>query len=156
MAGKLLTEIQQTRPFALIEEEAILNVARTAEVAAQHMANFLKPYALTGTQYNVLRILRGAGKDGITCSQLSERMISRDPDISRLLDRMEARSLVIRERSKEDRRIVLTRISENGLDLVNSLDKPVRDFLKATIGKIKKHRLEELVEGLEKVREVFG
>jgi DNA-binding MarR family transcriptional regulator len=119
------------------------------------MAEFLKPYALSGTQYNVLRILRGAGADGTTCSQLGERMISRDPDISRLLDRMEARRLIIRERSKEDRRVVLTRISQEGLDLVNNIDAPVRELLKATLGRLKKHKLEELIDSLEQVREVL-
>src|SRR5207244_1475565 len=121
MAGRLAKEIQQTKPFALVEEEAVLNLARTFEVVQQRLYNeTLKPHQLTPTQYNILRIMRGAGPDGITCSQASERMVNHDPDMTRLLDRLEARKLVERERSREDRRVVITRITREGLELVNS------------------------------------
>src|SRR5262249_50541685 len=107
MAGRLAKEIKQTKPFELPEEEAFLNLARTFEVLQQKASQALKPYELTPTQYNLLRILRGAGSEGITCSQAGERMVTHDPDVTRLMDRLEARKLVERQRSREDRRIVI-------------------------------------------------
>jgi DNA-binding MarR family transcriptional regulator len=153
VAGKLVTEIKQTKPFALIEEEAALNIVRTAEVLNQRNTEFFREYGLSGTQYNVLRILRGAGSSGIMCSQLADRMIAKDPDITRLLDRMEARGLVVRGRSTQDRRVVVTHISRKGLELVNTIDQPLAAMLKRTIGKTGKQQLSELIEQLEQVRE---
>ncbi len=152
MAGKLVREIQQTKPFALLEEEAFLNLARTSEVLQQRMSELFKSHQLTPTQYNLLRILRGAGRDGLTCSKAGERMVTHDPDITRLMDRLEARKLILRERSKEDRRVVVTRISDEGLDLVNSLDRPVEAFLKEHLGHLGRPKLEQLVELLESLR----
>lgn len=153
MAGKILKEIRQNKPFSTVEEEAVLNITRTAEVLGRQMAEFLKGYALSSAQYNILRILRGAGKEGITCSELGDRLVTRDPDVTRLLDRMETRGLVKRERSKEDRRVVVTTIAKDGLDLVNSMDEPLRSLLKGGLGKLKKKDMLELIELLEQVRE---
>ncbi len=153
MAGKLLKEIRQNKPFSMVEEEAVLNISRTAEVLNRQMAEFLKTYGLSPTQYNVLRILRGAGRDGITCSELGGRLVTADPDITRLLDRMETRGLVRRERSKEDRRVVVVTAAKDGLDLVDSMDQPVQAMLKKGIGKMKKKQLQEIIELLEQVRE---
>jgi DNA-binding MarR family transcriptional regulator len=153
--GKLAAEIQQTKPFALLEEEAVLNIVRTAEVLGQATAAFLRDYDLSPTQYNVLRILRGAEPAGATCTQIGERMINHDPDITRLLDRLESRGLAVRARSKEDRRVVLTRITRQGLDLVTGIDRPVRAFLKARLGKFDQHGLTVLIGQLEQIREGF-
>lgn len=155
MAGKLLAEIRQNKPFELPEEEAVLNVHRTAEVLGQAMADFLRDYQLSHTQYNVLRILRGAEPDGATCSGIAERMITRDPDITRLLDRMETRMLVARERSREDRRVVITRITAAGLELVGSIDEPLRQFLRARMGSMDRQDLAGLIGQLEQLRELF-
>ncbi len=155
MAGKLAREIRQSKPFESIEEEAILNVARTAEIFTQASAEFLKGFGPSPTQYNVLRILRGAERDGLPCSQLSERMIARDPDITRLLDRMEARGWVVRGRSKGDRRVVLAYISKAGLQLTNDIDQPLRAMVKKTLGKIGRGELSSLIDTLEKIREVY-
>ena len=154
--GKLLAEIRQTKPFDLLEEEAVLNIARTAEVLSQNQAAFLREYGLSQTQYNVLRILRGAGSPGITCSQIGERMINHDPDITRLLDRLESRALVTRERSKEDRRVVLTTITADGLVLLGSIDKPLRKYLRERMGGMARASLEALIGHLEQVREFFA
>jgi DNA-binding MarR family transcriptional regulator len=153
--GKLAAEIQQTKPFALLEEEAVLNIMRTAEVLGQATSEFLRDYDLSPTQYNVLRILRGAEPSGAACSQIGERMINHDPDITRLLDRLEARNLIGRERSREDRRVVVTRITRQGLDLLAELDRPVRAFLKARLGKLDQLGLTALIGQLEQIREVF-
>ena len=155
VAGKLQSEIKQTRPFERIEEEAVLNVLRTAEVLQGAIADFLKDYDLSPVQYNVLRILRGAGEAGATCSQIGERMLTRDPDITRLLDRMEARGLIRRERSKQDRRAVITRISEAGLALVGSLDGPMRQMNESRMGSFDRETLAGLTAALERIREAF-
>ena len=155
MAGKLAAEIQQTKPFALLEEEAVLNIVRTAEVLGQATTSFLREYELSPTQYNVLRILRGAEPAGATCTQIGERMINHDPDITRLLDRLESRGLAARERSKEDRRVVFTRITRQGLDLVAGIDRPVRAFLKARLGQLDQQDLTALIGQLEQIREAF-
>jgi len=154
--GKLVQEIHQTKPFELIEEEALLNITRTAEVIGQRTTEFLRGHQLSPAQYNVLRILRGAGEAGATCSQISERMISRDPDITRLLDRMEARALLRRERSKEDRRVVVTTISAEGLALLGTIDEPLRNFLRDRMRTLHRGSLESLVEQLEQIRELFS
>lgn len=153
MSGKLAKEIRQTKPFRSREEEAFLNLARTNEFLAARMAEFLKPYQLTPTQYNMLRILRGAGGGGVTCSQATERMISADPDVTRLLDRMEAQDLIRRERSREDRRVVITRITESGLDLVNRIDEPLDGLLRRIVGRVGAPKLKELIDTLETLRE---
>src|SRR5437899_7804121 len=144
MAGRLAKEIQQKKPFASTEEEALLNLARTFEVVQQRLSDALKPYQLTATQYNVLRILRGAGPDGVTCSQAGERMVNHDPDMTRLLDRIEARKLVERARSRQDRRVVITRIAKKGLELVNSLDAPMNAALRRHLGHVGKAKLTQL------------
>lgn len=153
MSGKLVKEIRQTRPFRSREEEAFLNLARTHEFLGQRVADLLKPFQLTAAQYNMLRILRGAGADGLTCSQATERMLTPDPDVTRLLDRMEAAGLIRRERSKEDRRVVITRITERGLDLANRIDEPLDCLFHRIVGRVGASKLKALIETLEALRE---
>ena len=155
MPGKLQAELKQTRPFEAPEEEAMLNVVRTAEVLQRMVADFLKRFDLSAAQYNVLRILRGAGEAGATCSQIGERLLARDPDITRLLDRMEARGLIARERSRQDRRMVVTRISEAGLALADSIDQPMRTYSQKRLGEFGRDALAQLIAGLERMREVL-
>ncbi len=131
----------------------MLNVARTAEVIHLRAAEFLRRYQLSPTQYNLLRILRGAGTDGVTCSQASERMVNHDPDITRLMDRMEARNLIARERSKSDRRVVLSRVTPEGLALLESIDAPLREFLRRHYGHLDVEKLRMLVDLLEELRQ---
>ncbi len=153
MSGKLAKEIRQTKPFRSRDEEAFLNLARTYEFLSQRLAELLKQYQLTPTQYNMLRILRGAGADGITCSQATERMLTADPDVTRLVDRMEAQGLVRRERSKEDRRVVITKITDRGLDLVHRIDEPLDCLYSRYLGRVGAPKLGELIETLEALRE---
>ena len=156
MAGRLAREIRQNKPFELLEEEAFLNLARTFEVLQQKVGEALKPHQLTPTQYNVLRILRGAGSEGVTCSQAGERMVNHDPDMTRLLDRLEARKLVERKRSSQDRRVVITRITKKGLTLTNSLDEPMKAMLKQQAGHVGREKLQQLIETLESLRNAPG
>jgi MarR family transcriptional regulator, organic hydroperoxide resistance regulator len=152
VAGKLQQEIRQTKAIRLLEEEATLNIVRTADVLMLGLADVLKPYALSPTQYNVLRILRGAGKPGASCKDVGSRLITRDPDITRLMDRLEKRGVVARDRAKEDRRVVTHRLTEAGLELVNELDRPIEELHRRVMRHLKADRLRELIGLLEEVR----
>ena len=150
--GKLQQEIQQTKAIRLLEEETTLNIVRTADVLMLALSDVLKPHLLSATQYNVLRILRGAGKDGASCKDIGSRMVARDPDITRLMDRLEQRGLLTRDRAREDRRIVTHRLSEAGLELVNALDGPIETVHRRTLGRMKAQKLRDLVGLLEEIR----
>lgn len=140
----LAEELKQTKPFASKEQEVYLNIQRTAEVLSWTMTDLLKPFELTQVQYNVLRILRGAGEAGIKCSEISQRLITKDSDITRLLDRLEKRGLVVRERDAKDRRIVNALITDDGLDILSQLDEPGVERIKHVLG----HLGDELLDRL--------
>jgi DNA-binding MarR family transcriptional regulator len=125
-----------------------INVAilKTADALSAQAEQLIKASGLTGAQYNVLRILRGAGPDGLPCNGISERMISRDPDMTRMLDRMENRQWITRERQKEDRRVVKARITEEGLKLLKKLDAPVRELHKNQFKHMSATRQKTLLE----------
>ena len=127
------------------EEAAFLELMRTTDMLSRGFAPLLKAEDLSSTQYNVLRILRGA-PEGLPCGEIGTRMITRDPDITRLLDRLEKRSLVSRCRETKDRRMVLTRITDKGLELLARLDEPVQEVHRAQMGHLGRERLQELVE----------
>ncbi len=129
-----------------LEEQVSVLILRAADYVGQQTEQLLKPYGLTGTQYNVLRILRGAGPEGLPCKSVGDRMISHDPDMTRLLDRMEKRGLIVRERQKNDRRVVKTRITPTGLDVLKKLDHPVRELHKMKFAHISATRLKHLAE----------
>jgi len=150
--GKIFEELQQTKPFRFIEEEAFLNIHRTANMLMQELVSLLKPYGLSETQYNVLRILRGAGERGLACKDISSRMITREPDITRLLDRLQKRSLVQRTRSREDRRFASVEITEQGLQILAELDEPVQQLQVALLGHLGPKHLSDLIHDLETVR----
>jgi DNA-binding MarR family transcriptional regulator len=152
VAGKLLTELRQTKPFASVEQEAYLNIIKTADVLQQTAAQVMRGFQITETQYNVLRILRGAGSEGLKCNEIAERMVTRDPDITRLLDRLERQGWIERNRSKTDRRVVTSRISESGLAVLSELDDPLRLKLEGMLGRLGPERLRLLIELLEEAR----
>ncbi len=152
MTRRLQDEIKQTRPFRSLEEEVILGLARTADALARGAEEVLKASGLTGTQYNVLRILRGAGAAGLSCGDVAGRMITRDPDLTRLLDRLEARSLVTRARDGGDRRVVTTRITQAGLALLAELDEPVQAQHRERLGHLGKEKLRTLARLLDEAR----
>ncbi len=140
------------RPPAAVEERIFLELLKTADALAQEAEQLIRSSNLTGTQYNVLRILRGAGAEGLACRGIGERMITHDPDISRLLDRMEKRGLITRERQKDDRRVVKTRITPEGLELLKPLDQPMRDLHKRQFRHMAGARLKILHDLLEEIR----
>jgi DNA-binding MarR family transcriptional regulator len=133
------------------EEAAYLDLLRTADVLTRGAIGVLKAEELSTTQYNVLRILRGSPR-GLTCGEIASRMITRDPDVTRLLDRMKKRGLISRSRESRDRRLVLVRISAEGLKLVNRLDEPVQKIHRKQLGHMGKHRLRAFAELLAAAR----
>ena len=156
MRTRLQTDIQQQHPFDSLEQEALLNVLRTADVFMQRISAALKPYGLSHSQYNVLRILRGAGADGLACREIGDRMITRDPDITRLLDRLEARELVTRTRDQQDRRVVMARITPEGVRLLAELDGPMVEVDRRSLDHMGEPRLRSLIALLEAAREREG
>ena len=133
------------------EEMAFLDLLRTTDVLSRRPAQVLKTEDLSATQYNVLRILRGA-PEGLTCGEIANRMITRDPDITRLLDRLEKRTLISRCREAKDRRMVLTRITPEGFALLARLDRPVREAHRKQLGHLGRERLRALSELLSACR----
>jgi DNA-binding MarR family transcriptional regulator len=140
------------RAPASLEERTFLALLKAADALGQQAERLTRAAELTGTQYNVLRILRGAGPDGLACRRIGDRMITHDPDITRLLDRMEKRGLITRERQKDDRRVVKTRITPRGLELLKPLDQPMRDLHKKQFRHMAGARLRTLYDLLEEVR----
>ncbi len=152
MVGKLQAEIQQHKPFTSVEAEAFLNILRTADGLTRDLEAMLKPYGLTSTQYNLLRILRGAGDAGATCSEIAERMIKRDPDVTRLLDRMEKLGLLRRSRQAKDRRVVLATITPAGRRMADDLDAPVDAFHAHRLQALSRDELADLIADMERIR----
>ncbi len=155
MVGRIQSEIKQNKPLTP-EQEVILTVQRTADAFQRRVVEVLKPHGISGTQYNVLRILRGAGKEGLPCGAIAERMVTRDPDITRLLDRLDKMGFISRQRGERDRRVVTTTITEAGLKILKQLDKPVQEAGMALVGKLSRAQMEELVELLDLAREPAG
>jgi len=139
------------RGSASQETMVFVALLRAAERLSQDAEQLVKEYGLTGTQYNVLRILRGAEPAGLPCKGISDRMISHDPDMTRLLDRMEKRGLITRERQFDDRRVVKTRITSEGLDILRKLDAPVQDLHRRQFRNISGDRLKVLAAALEEI-----
>jgi DNA-binding MarR family transcriptional regulator len=152
MQTNLQSELKQTRPFAGLHHEAHLSIERTAAVLTHAVSEALKARGITGTQYNVLRILRGAGSSGLCRNEVRDRLVSQVPDVTRLLDRMEAAGLVVRERDDDDRRFVTTRNTPAGLELLEQLDQPVDALHRELLGHVSEADLRQLVELLAKVR----
>jgi len=149
----LREEIKQTRPFKSLHEETLLNIVRTSEVVSAAVAEALRAYGITGTQYNVLRILRGAGSQGLPCGGIGERMLTKESDMTRLIDRMLALNLVERTRHEGDRRVVVTTLTEKGKQLLTTLDPVVKEAQRKLLGHMDERSLKELVRLLEEARE---
>ena len=127
--SSLATALKQNRPFVSLEQEVYLSILRTASELSHAVDQVFRPFDITPSQYNVLRILRGAGTDGLCRNEISERMVTATPDMTRLLDRMEKAGWVTRERAEEDRRQVSTHITKSGMELLARLEKPTGNFV---------------------------
>ncbi len=154
MPGRLSDDIKQTKPFASRELEAYLNLMRTADTGAREVAALFKPYQLTPAQYNVLRILRGAGDAGLPCGEIAARMITFDPDVTRLIDKLERRGLVARAREARDRRVVTIRATVAGAELAADpdLDRRLDDLHRRQFAALAPDELPRLIDLLERAR----
>ena len=148
----LQRELRKKKPFDLPEEEAGLNLWRTAELVRLPFDRLFADHGISDPQYNVLRILRGQGGKGLPCTEIAAQMVSRMPDMTRLVDRLENAGLARRCRTEEDRRVVLICLTPAGLDLVARLDQPVRDLHEQTLGHLTRAELVELSRLLVKAR----
>lgn len=153
MANRILEEIRQTRPFATQQEEAVLNIVRTADALKRGGELLFRRHGITSAQYNVLRILRGAGDRGLHCSAIAERMITAEPDVTRLLMRMERLGLLVRHRESSDRRMVTAIATHRGSQLLDELEAPLRELQERQFAMLSEDEIEALTDGLEKVRE---
>ena len=153
MPRSLQTELKRSKPFSSLEQEAMLSLARTAARLDHDMLDVLKPYRLTPTQYNALRILRGAGPDGLCRNEVRDRLVARVPDATRLLDRLEETGLVVRGREGGDRRFVRARITRKGLDLLARLDQVVIDLHQEQLGHLGRAKLRALIDLLADARD---
>jgi DNA-binding MarR family transcriptional regulator len=154
ITGIVTSRSKPSRAPASLEGRVFVALLQTADALSQDAEKLVKAAGLTGAQYNVLRILRGAEPAGLPCSGIGDRMISHDPDMTRLLDRMEKRGLITRERQTDDRRVVKTRITPQGLSLLKTLDQPVHDLHKRQFRHMPASRLKNLGVLLEEVRAV--
>jgi len=127
--SSLASALKQNRPFVSLEQQVYLSILRTASELSYAVDQYFRPFDITPSQYNVLRILRGVGADGLCRNEISERMVTATPDMSRLLDRMEKAGWVRRERAEDDRRQVSTYITKSGMELLETLETPTRDFV---------------------------
>jgi len=155
MAKKRLSlreEIRQNRPFASPAQEAILALFRTSDQLQRRMAQLVEAHGISLQQYNVLRILRGAGLEGMPTLEIADRMIEKTPGITRLLDKLEAKRLVRRKRCPQDRRQVLCWSSDAGLKLLADLDRPAADTGESSMAALSSSELRELIAMLERVR----
>jgi DNA-binding MarR family transcriptional regulator len=141
------------KPPPLLEQDAFMSIQRNADWLMRDFEEVLKDFNLSPAQYNVLRILRTAGPSGMACHEIGERMITRDPDMTRLLDKLEDRDLLGRSRERADRRVIRTRIAPGGLKLLRELDDPIRNLHRRQLGHLSEKRLRLLVRLLESVRE---
>lgn len=152
MTPDLRNELRQRKPFGSLAHEAFLSVARTETVLRDAIERLLEPHGLTLTQYNVLRVLRGAGTGGLCRNEIRDRLVTRMPDVSRLLDRMEVAGLIHRVRSTTDRRLVNTTLTPKGRKLVNELDAPMAKAHERQLGHLDATQLKALIDLLALVR----
>jgi DNA-binding MarR family transcriptional regulator len=152
MPSQLQAELKQTKPFPRRSSEAMLSVLRTAALLEHQLNEVLRPYGITELQYNVLRILRGAGPDGWCGREISERLVSKVPDVSRLLDRIEGMQLIRRERDAGDRRHVTARITPKGLRVLDDTTVTLEAFERERFGHLGAERLQQIIDGLAEVR----
>lgn len=154
--ANLKTEIAQSIPFSSLEEEAILNLMRTSDCLQRAFQQVTRSWGLTSTQYNVLRILRGAPAEGLTCAAIGARMITAEPDITRLLGRLKRLKLIRQHRDRQDHRVVRTQISPDGLDMLVAMDTTIQRIPVELVGHLTRLELSEMIRLLELARQTCG
>lgn len=149
----LQRQLRKKNPFSSPAQEAHLNLARTHEFLAGHFARFFKQFGLSWTQYNILRILRGQGGEGVACQEIGDQMVTLVPDVTRLVDRLTEAGLVERRRTPRDRRVVLVALTQAGDELLDQLEQPVLELHEHTLGHLTINELNELSQLLAKARQ---
>ncbi len=144
MSSKLQEEIKQGKPFEIPQAELWLNLARTTAMASHVIEQGLRQHGLSPTQYNVLRILRGAGPQGLCQYEIGDRLVAQVPDVPRIVDRMEKAGWVQRQRGSSDRRIVMASLTPVGLELVGSLDRPMLEMVAGLFAGLEESQVETL------------
>lgn len=153
MAQSIAREIRQTKPFQSLQQQVVLNLMHTTRAVEENWAQYLKrTEGISPSQFNILRILRGARPHPVKISDIADRMVTRDPDVTRLVDRLIKQGLVRRERDENDRRVVLVEIAETGLALLSRLDEPVLEATAAAMAGLKPQQLRALDTLLNEVR----
>jgi DNA-binding MarR family transcriptional regulator len=155
MGERLRAELKQNKPFSSPAEEAILNIERTADCFRRECQRTLKPFGITPTQFNALRILRGALPDGLTCSELGKRLVNSDPDITRLLERLARQGMITRRRGSCDKRMVVTVIHAKGMALLAELDPVMERLTREILGHMRADSIHMLIDLLEEARAPF-
>ena len=153
MAQSIAREIRQTKPFQSLQQQVVLNLMHTTRAVEENWAQYLKrAEGISPSQFNILRILRGARPHPVKISDIADRMVTRDPDVTRLVDRLIKQGLVRRERDENDRRVVLVEIADAGLALLSRLDEPVLEATAAAMAGLKPQQLRALDTLLNEVR----
>jgi len=152
VSKKLLQELRQNKPFRSITQEAVLELMKTTDFIRRRLARALDPHDLSLQQYNVLRILRGAGSDGLPTLEVAARTIEETPGITRLLDKLEGKRLVRRERCSADRRQVLCWITPSGEELLASLDRQMDQSVNGVFDRLQPEQLRTMIDWLEQIR----
>lgn len=150
--SRLVEELQQTRPFPSAAQEALVGIARTASVVDRAIARLIAPYGLSTAQYNVLRILRGAGEEGLATLAIRDRMIDPAAAITRLVDKLEDAGHITRERLSEDRRSIRCRISPKGLAVLTELDPQLVTMDEEVTGALEANEVRVLIDLLDRIR----
>ena len=145
-------EIKQTKPFRSLRAESGVGLLNAADALRRSFAAVVKEAGVSTQQYNILGILRGAGRAGLPTREVANRLIEKWPGVTRFLDQLESRGLIDRNRSTEDRRRVVCRITQSGLDLLGTLDQPVREWEEWSLRMLKKNELQQLLRILERIR----
>jgi MarR family transcriptional regulator, organic hydroperoxide resistance regulator len=151
-SSRLQRELKQNKPFVAVTQEAAVSLMRTADLVRRSVAAVVEPHGITPQQYNVLRILRGAGEAGLPTLEIAQRMIEQTPGITRLVDRLEIKNLVLRERCATDRRQVFCRITPDGLGLLSALDEPIREAERVALAELSERQLTQLLSLLDRAR----
>ena len=145
-------EIRQTRPFSSPAEEAVVALLRTSDLLRRALVAVVEPHGITVQQYNVLRILRGAGAEGLPTLEIAARMIEHAPGVTRLLDRLQAKGLVRRQRAQGDRRQIRCWIEPRGLELLAALDAPMQEAARTFMGPLENPPLKDFIAVLDSLR----
>ena len=154
MSTSLQEELKQSKPFASLEVEAYISLVRTEAILSQRVNALFKAHGITQTLYNLMRIIRGGPEEGVPCATVGERLITRVPDVTRLVDRAVDQGLVTRNRPESDRRVVLLRLTERGDTLLETLRQPLVDLHGEQLGRLPENDLKTLIDLLARLREV--